>query len=460
MRRLFAALTRHWISLLGAALTTATGLLIVVLFGVLLVGYEGGPYVGILAYLVLPALFVLGLILMPFGVWLGRRRALPVVDLNRDVARRSVLAFLAATAINVVILGVATYKGVEVMESVSFCGTTCHTVMHPEHTAYQRSAHANVACVTCHIGAGAGSFAKAKLNGSWQAIATIFDLYDRPISTSLHDLPPAQETCERCHWRSKQVGERLKVITRFDADERNTPKKTVLLMRVGSDREGTVAGAHWHVSPGIQIRYRADAAGRTITTVELTRPDGMVKTYRADGSPDDHAPAAKADWRVMDCLDCHNRPAHVFRLAAEELDSALERGTIDRTLPFIKREGLAALQDSYASHEEARSKIPARIGNFYAQGLPDRLSSRAAAIDAAASSIAEIYCANVFPVMNIGWGAYPNDIGHQDSGGCFRCHDELHKTADGQAISQDCSTCHALLAVEEEDPQILSQLRP
>jgi nitrate/TMAO reductase-like tetraheme cytochrome c subunit len=382
--------------------------------------------------------------------------AFPVIDLNETRTRNRALVFVALTAANVVILATATYKGVETMDSTQFCGQACHSVMAPEYTAYQRSPHANVRCAECHIGPGADWFVKSKLSGSWQLAAVTFNLYPRPIATPVHNLRPARETCEQCHWPSKFVGDRLKVIEGTQDDEKNTPVKTVLLMHIGG-RQGTAAqGIHWHVDRNVQIRYLSDEKRETVYEVEL-RTAGKVSRYTVDGAK----PPAGAAWRVMDCVDCHNRPSHTFRLPEPEVDQALAEGRIDRGLPFVRREAVRLLKASYPSHDAAQKGIADGLQEFYAKEYPQMAQvagGKAAAIRDAAKVLDAIYRSNVFPSMKIGWGTYPNHIGHESSPGCFRCHDDAHKTADGKAISQDCSTCHSLLAMQEENPEILKSL--
>jgi hypothetical protein len=468
VQSIFLVLTRNVVSLIGAALTTASAVLILTLFGLTFVGHQPGPYVGILTYVILPAFFLLGLLLIPLGAWRDRRRTrraldrgeppptLPVIDLNRGRIRRAVLLVLVATVANVTILALATYKGVEVMDSTEFCGTACHTVMNPELTTYGNSPHQRVKCVSCHIGPGADWFVKSKLSGTWQLVSVAFDLFPRPIPTPIHDLRPARETCEQCHWPEQFVGDRLRVVTRYAEDEANTELRTVLLMKVGGIEGRKSHGIHWHVDPGNRIRYRGDPARKTIREVELTRADGTVTTYvsAAETGGD-----AEEPWRTMDCVDCHNRPTHIFRMPADEVDGALAQGRIARTLPHIKREALKALQADYPSHEEARRRIPERISLYYAENHP-ALAGQVEAARSAGEAIAEIYCRNVFPDMRIGWGTYANHVGHTNSPGCFRCHDGEHTSADGKTIAQDCTTCHAVLAMEEENPAILTQLAP
>jgi nitrate/TMAO reductase-like tetraheme cytochrome c subunit len=478
MRNFLIALTRNPVSLVGSAITTASVVIIASLFALDLAGFRGSPYLGILAYLVLPAFFVLGLVLIPIGIARERRRAaraaaageapptFPVVDLNRPRTRNLAMTFLVLTLVNVVVLAAATYKGVETMESTEFCGATCHTVMQPEYTAYQRSPHARVGCVDCHIGPGADWFVKSKLSGAWQVIAVTFDLYPRPIPTPIENLRPARETCEQCHWPTKFVGDRLKVIPHFASDEANTALKTVLLLRVGGIEGRQSHGIHWHVDPGVRIRYRADERRETIREVEMTLADGTVKTFlppddgAADGAAAAPAGGAAAEWRVMDCMDCHNRPSHTFRTPEQEVDHALADGRLDRSLPYLRRQGLELLRADHPSHEAARAAIPAALADFYRAEHPELAAARAADVAGAGEALAELWTANVFPEMDVTWGSYPNHIGHNDFPGCFRCHDDQHTTAGGEAITSDCSTCHNLLAMEEEDPAILAELQP
>jgi nitrate/TMAO reductase-like tetraheme cytochrome c subunit len=472
--RFFATVTSNAVSLAGSALTTVAAFLFVLLLAIHVVSATGGsPYLGILTFLVLPALFFLGLVLIPVGLWRVRRRRLQamaeddpavefaVVDFNRPGTRRTALVFVAATAINALILGVGTYKGVEVMESTEFCGAACHSVMQPEYTTYKRSPHARVKCVECHIGAGADWFVKSKLSGSWQLVSVALDLYPRPIPVPVHNLRPARETCEECHWPNKFVGDRFKVNTHFSEDEANTETKTVLVVKVGGRQAGRSHGIHWHVDPDHTLRYRSDEKRQTIYEVEMVARDGTRKAWT--GPAASTAEGQKAtEWRTMDCIDCHNRPSHVYRSPETELDAALLDRRIDPSLPFVRREGLKALQAEYPSHEAARAGIAKAMTEFYAASYPQVAAERKDVVARAGAALGDIWCWNVFPQMKIGWGTYRNHIGHalDMSGevGCFRCHDEEHKSADGAAISQDCTTCHSVLAQEEKDPEILKTL--
>jgi len=329
-------------------------------------------------------------------------------------------------------------------------------VMEPEHTAFQRSPHSKITCADCHIGAGADWFVKSKISGSWQLISVAFNLYPTPVTSPVHDLRPARDTCEQCHWPTKHVGDKLSVRTKFADDEKNTESKTVLVMKVGGQQGTASTGIHWHVDRGVQIRYLTDPSRQNVYDIEMTTPAGK-KVYKTEA-----APAGPTEWRTMDCVDCHNRPAHVFYPADKEVNNAMDDGRIDKTLPFVKREAMRVLNEGkYASKEEAKAGIAKEIEGFYKANYAEVASAKAAQIKAAGEALGDIYSWNVFPKMKVTWGTHKNNLGHSDEApGCFRCHDKKHATADGAKIGAKCSTCHAVLADEEEDPEILKSLRP
>ena len=458
MRSLISVISRSRLSLLGAVIATVALVLFLTLFALELLGFEGGPYLGILSYLILPIMVVVGVLLMPIGVWRAKKQEargekeppLPVVDFNKPQTRRALATFGLLSLVGVIVLAVGSFEAVHWMESVEFCGTACHTQMEPEYTAYQRSPHSRVACADCHIGSGADWFVKSKISGSWQLIAVMFNLYPTPVPTPVHNLRPARDTCEQCHFPGKFSGDRLKVRVHYADDEQNSEMHNVLLMKVGGQHGRSSSGIHWHVDPGVTIRYLSDPTRETIYDVEMTNKDGKKTVFKTK----DAAPAG-SEWRTMDCVDCHNRPTHIHRPAANELDMALDQGLIDKTLPFIKREGLRAVQVEYPSHEAARDGIAKDVAGFYAKNYPD---APKAAVEQAGKALGDIYSWNVFPAMKVTWDTYPNHIGHKQSPGCFRCHDRKHKSDDGAKISKDCDSCHTVLAEDEADPAILRQI--
>jgi hypothetical protein len=350
------------------------------------------------------------------------------------------------------------YRGVEFMESVTFCGKTCHVVMQPEHLAYSNSPHANVACVDCHIGPGAGWFVKSKISGLRQVIAVLSDNFSRPIATPIHNLRPARDTCEQCHWPEKFHGDRLLLKRHFQEDEENSELVNLLLLKVGggSSESGFAEGIHWHMSPDTKVDYIADEKREEFFWIRSEDAEGHVREFVKDGFEADEAFFAQHEIRRMDCMDCHNRPTHSFEEPGYALDKAIASGAIAREIPFIKREMMKAIQADYPSREVAEVEITNSLEAFYA----DSDWSESAELASAIERSREIYLRNVFPEMNIDWGTYPTHIGHEDFPGCFRCHDDEHSTPEGETISQDCENCHSILAWEEEDPEILGELFP
>jgi nitrate/TMAO reductase-like tetraheme cytochrome c subunit len=465
IKHFFSAVTGNLVSLIGTVLIAVSLLLIVVLLIVQSLGFEGGAYLGIMTFLMLPLAFLLGLGMVPFGLWWQKRRDaraiargeaarhFPVIDLNRDSTRAVIFGFLLLTIPLLALAAGLTFKAVHYMDSDEFCGMACHKVMQPEYTAYQRSPHSRVGCAGCHIGAGAEWFVKSKLSGSWQLIAVTFDLYPRPIPTPVHSLRPASGTCEQCHSPTKFVGERLKVRTHFAEDETNTELKTALMVKVGGKQGSASHGIHWHVDPNHLIRYLADPGREKIYEVELTdRLEGARKVFKTG-----EAAPKGTEWRTMDCIDCHNRPSHIYRDPDDEVDLALAENRIDRTLPFVKREAVRILKEKvYPSHEAAREGIAAALSAYYRQNHPTLAAEPA--IEKAGKALGDIYAWNNFPHMKVTWNLYPNHIGHQQSPGCFRCHDNKHKTDTGEKIGKKCGTCHNIVAEEEADSAVLREL--
>jgi len=455
-------LSNHAISLAGVVIVTTATVFWLFLLPTTLSGEVEHPYMGILAFMGLPALLLLGLALIPIGMWLRRKREgrtgiypdhfPPLTWRNRDL-RRLVLFFALTTMVNIAIASQVTYGAVVYMESVNFCGTTCH-VMQPEFTAYQNSPHSRVECVKCHVGPGASGFVHSKLSGVRQVIAVFRNSYQRPIPAPVHDLRPARETCEACHWPQKYGEDRIRVITKFADDEANTPTKTVLLMKIGGGNGGI--GIHGtHLGPGVKIRYaHADEARQTIPWIEYSGPGRKTVYAVPDAKPD----GGRLPTREMDCIDCHNRPSHKYEVPDRALDTAMRSGEIPAGLPFVKKQSLAILQAAYSSHADAAQRIPAALEAFYRDSQPAVYAQRQPEVKAAAQRVLEIYRRNVFPDMNVKWGAYPNNIGHTDSPGCYRCHDAAHADSGGRTISQDCNSCHNLLAMDEANPKVLGDL--
>ncbi|MHB8708689.1 MAG: hypothetical protein ACYC9I_07430 [Desulfuromonadales bacterium] len=473
----FLGMSRSRVALVGAMLVTVVTPLLLGYMLVDTVWHVKNPYFGGAVYLLLGPVFLGGLALIFIGSFFfrGEREVhLFTLEYLRKYftepelfgrLRRNVFLIVLLTSINFTVFSLFLYRAYHYMESTSFCGQFCHKVMNPEFTAYQNGPHSRVTCVECHIGAGADWFVKSKISGARQLLAVVADTYPRPIATPVHGLRPARDTCEQCHRPELFHGDKLVVKNRFLGDENNTETHDVLLMKIGSagDRAQSSHGIHWHIAPENRITYRAtDHSRMVIPEVRLTTKDGKELIFR---TPDAEqllaAGGGQVEDREMDCIDCHNRPSHVYMQVEDALDRKLLEGAIPPALPFIKRQALAAVTVKYPSSEAAQIGIAEALTTWYQANQSDLVKQNPQLLAQAIRGTQDAYAQNVFPEMNIDWGTYVNHVGHGPDFdiGCFRCHDDRHKSADGKTISADCNTCHTLLATEEADPSILKTLR-
>jgi hypothetical protein len=460
-RPVWFLLTQHWLSLLGVALIATALVSWLFVLPQQIRGHADNPYVGIVVFLVLPAVFFTGLLLIPVGVYLSKRQIrgkLAEETFDRKTALRRIAWFFGVTTLLNILIGTqVTYRAVKHMETPQFCGATCHT-MNPELAAYENSPHSRVECVECHVAPGAAGWLSSKTSGIRQLVETVLKTSPRPIPSAIESnrLVPARETCEECHWPQKFGGARLRVFSKYAEDETNTRTETVLMMMVGGNK---ISGIHVaHLGPGVHIRFAAsDPLRQTIPWIEYRNTDtGEARAFvGTDPSPDSGKAPAKFE---MQCVDCHNRPTHTFDLPERAMDKALALGEVSATLPFIKKKGVELLKANYASSADAGAYLPVALVSYYQKTYPDLYSRRSQEINQASQAILAIYQRNVFPELKVSWGTYPNNLGHTDFPGCFRCHDGAHTSADGKTITQDCTACHEALAMDEASPEILKTL--
>lgn len=461
------SLLRNGTSLIGTAIALAA--LVAILFLVLaeMLGPATSPYMGIMTYIVFPTILVIGLLVMLVGALRERKRRhqieltgevpYPRLDLNNPHTRRQIFTFTALSVVFLTISAVGSYHAFEFTESVEFCGQVCHEVMRPQFVAYQSSPHARVRCVDCHVGSGAGWYVRSKLSGAYQVYAVVADNFPRPIPTPVANLRPAQQTCEQCHWPAKFFGAQLKEFNRYGYDEANTVRHTRMLIKTGggSPEGGQVSGIHWHMNIANEISYvSTDDHRQRIPWVRMKTADGKVEEYFLQGMPDKMADLAKRPIRTMDCIDCHNRPAHIYNPPDLSVDRSLFAGTIDKTLPFVKRQSVAILSASYPSTDAAMRQIPARFAEYYQKNHPDVFASKRAAIQRSAAEVKRIYSTNFFPEMKADFRTHPNNVGHYYNEGCFRCHDGKHVSKSGKVISAECHVCHETLDQQEGPAQV------
>ncbi len=451
-------LLKNSVSLIGAALALVSLANIGFLFLIDVFSRQPSPYVGILAYMVVPAFFVLGLLLIGVGMLLERRQLrklrpgevppYPRIDLNKATQRGAVAFFLSFVVVFVVLSALGSYRAYEFTDSVQFCGQLCHSVMNPEYTAYQGSPHARVRCVDCHVGPGATWYVRSKLSGARQVYATVFHTFPRPIPSPVENLRPAQETCEQCHWPKKFHGAQLKVFTHYASDEANTPRQIRMLIRTGGGdgTNGPPTGIHWHMNISNEITYIAgDEKHQVIPYIRVKDLQGRITEYRAQDSKLTPEQIAAATKRKMDCVDCHNRPTHVYIPPDRAVDQSLTAHRMDITLPYLKQQAVAVLTATYPTTDAAMQGIATGMHNFYSTKYPDLEKSKQEQIQTAIAEVQRIYRVTTFPEMKLDWKTHPDNVGHFYSPGCFRCHDGQHVSADGKVVPKACDTCHEML---------------
>jgi hypothetical protein len=452
---------------LGIFLTSFSFLLFLFLELLRVSRFLNSALVGLWSYLLLPVLFLLGWILILTGWWRQRRntnlssRELLEQRFQHDEVKALGVASPVGWAVvfsvffSLLFMGGATTRMLHFMEEPHFCGTACHSVMEPEWVSYRQSPHAHVACVECHVGEGFGAMVDAKLNGMWQMVSVSLNLFDRPIPTPVHQLRPARQTCEHCHWPEKFYGKRLLNITSYLGDENNTPRYTSLAMKVDAGSTGAEGGGiHWHVNSSNEIRYASSDDDRDeMIWVDALQADGSYKRFQNKSiDPEEHHHVDVDDSRTMDCVDCHNRATHIYEDPATAVDLRIQQDLISSDLPFIKREGLRAITHNYPNKEAGIAGIASHLEGFYRHNYPGLAGQRWVELDQAVEALQGIYDRNIHPSMNIDWGSYPSLLGHKRDGGCFRCHNSNLVADDGTGIDYDCVLCHSILAEESDLP--------
>lgn len=465
MKRIFPSSFYNPVTLVGAAIAGVSFGLILFLMVLETFAESPKPYMGIIAFVLLPAVLLIGLFILVFGILRERRRVhagkpemhLPQIDLNNPKHRTAFAAFSLGTILLLVLSAFGSFKAYEHTDSDQFCGETCHKVMESEYTAYQFSPHARVGCVKCHIGPGAGWFVRSKLSGAYQVYATLFNKYPRPIPTPIENLRPAQETCEQCHWPKHFFSEKQMVNTYFTSDEKNTKWMLDLLIKIGGGNieAGPTSGIHWHMNIANEVSYVAtDTQRQVIPWVRVKTSDGKLVTYKSTDNSLTDEDLQKAKRRRMDCIDCHNRPTHIYHPPARSVNHVMSLGWIDPELPSVKSIAVKALERPYSSNQAALDSIKQVIEEFYRTTYPGVMAKKSEQIERAIKEVQKIYSRNYFPEMHVSWKKFNDNIGHMYYPGCFRCHDGKHVSDDGKVLSRDCNVCHTILAQKLEKDKL------
>ena len=451
-------LYRNAISLIGAIISGGNILLIIFALALEYSAKRPSPYIGIFTYMVFPTFFAVGAAVFLYGMWhesMRRRKAgsedalpYPLVDLNIPRHRKRFIYISFGGTFLAIFMAFVTYNAFLYSESVPFCGTLCHTVMKPEYTAYLASPHARVACVDCHVGHGASWYVKAKISGLRQVIAVVTRSYPTPIPTPIENLRPARETCEECHWPAKFFGTQLMQNPHFRYNEANTAEQISLGVKTGggSSTLGGTAGIHWHMIIKNRVSYVAtDRQKQEIPYLEVRDREGNLEDeYTSLDYKGTKEQLAALPKDVMDCMDCHNRPTHIYLPPDTAVDRAMTTGLIPRTLPWAKKVVVDALVREYPTTEKAHEGLTAEIEGFYRKKYPSVIQERKADVDKTVAQAIAIFDRSVFPDMKVNWKTYNSNIGHRNWPGCFRCHDGRHVSKSGKVLSMGCTECHTM----------------
>jgi hypothetical protein len=458
MRRIFPRIVYNPVTLIGAGISTVSFGLIVFLFILDLFSGESRPYLGIITFIILPVILMVGLILIAYGIIRERKRIKKglirsgkflIIDLNDVKQRRMVTTFTLGTLLLLIFSAFGSYKAFEYSESDQFCGTICHEVMNPEYSAYLSSPHSRVGCVGCHIGSGANWFVKSKISGAYQVYSVLLNKYSKPIPTPVKELRPAEGTCEQCHSPEHFFSEVKFKSNYYLYDEANTKSSISMLLKIGGGNTelGRAEGIHWHMNIANKIEYiHTDELRDTIPWVKLIKDNGEEIIYKSTKASFDENSYPKENLRTMDCIDCHNRPSHIFNPADKSVNLSMYLQRIDESLPYIKSVSVEALEKHYTTKESGMNKIKIFIDEFYKYNYPQIYRSKKSSIEKSIEETQKIYARNYFPKMNVSWRAFPNHISHLYDTGCFRCHDNKHVSEDGLVIRKDCNLCHTIIS--------------
>jgi len=468
-------LLSHPLAVIGLVFAVLGGMLFV-FFLVLDAATEvSNPYASLLNFIVAPAVVLLGVGLVLLSIWrqvhLARRRGERIalrfsIDASSPHFRRVVYGGFGVFAVLLIIVGYTGVKAYHTVESVDFCGKTCHAVMEPQYVAYQNSPHARVKCVECHVGSGFEHWIKSKIAGVRQIYAAVTESHEKPIPTPVHTLRPAQETCESCHWPRQFYGRKFVTHTYYKTDELNSPWTVDLLIKIGggNPRTGKLEGIHWHMLEGNTVEYIAlDEKRQQIPWVRVVRADGEVITYTQDVSGEEEEEEEEEEEgggedtipdpddpditvRRFDCMDCHNRPSHQFLPPAKAVNLALSQRRISPELPYVRKKAVELLMADYDDREVVEDLIPTALTAFYQEHYPEIAENKAEDIDKAGKALVVLYRENFFPEMKTDYRSRINNLSHFTDSGCFRCHNGNMVNNKGERLEKNCSNCHLIVA--------------
>lgn len=367
---------------------------------------------------------------------------------------RRVLPF-AIVALILILVFLSSLIVWEETNTTVFCGTACHT-MPPQYVTHQVSSHARLTCEDCHMGrAPIFESIRRKVYYSWlTGSAMVFNTYEYPIYAK--KMRPASDACEPCHSPELFTDDRLVEIKRFAADESNSPSLIYLILKTGGGtrRQGLGYGIHWHIENPVYY-YATDEQRQTIPYVRVTKTDGSQVEYVDVESGFDPKTLDESELVKMDCITCHNRTAHNILSPEDAVNQFMARNLVSSDIPEIRKKAYEVLNAAYTSQEEAQAGIAA-LADYYKTDHPDYYAGNIQRIDNAVLTLQRYYRDSFFFDQKMNWTTHPNDVGHKDAPGCFRCHDGKHLSPAGEAVRLECNLCHSIPVVSSSTQLVAS----
>jgi len=357
------------------------------------------------------------------------------------------LAPYAALAVIALMITLGTLAGWNYTNSSVFCGTTCHT-MPPQYNTFLRSSHSRVTCVECHIGRESiDVMVRRKVEHSSTVYAMLFHTYEYPIVAE--KMRPANEACETCHYPKQFSTDSLKDVRTHAHDEANTSLSTFLLLKTGGGtaREGQGRGIHWHIENNVTF-YATDELEQTIPYVRVEAVDGSIQEYIDIDSGLTPQQAAGMPLKEVDCITCHNRVSHAIPSPQQSVDIALNTNAISHDLPFLRKQAVDLLSVEYADQAAADAAFAALDG-YYQQNYPEIYVEQHELVQQAVDFLKSTYAQTHFNDQKLTWQTHPDNTGHTNSAGCFRCHDGRHLAVNGESIRLECNLCHSVPQVAD-----------
>ncbi len=365
---------------------------------------------------------------------------------NAPISRR-ILPYAILGVLSVALLIGGSY-GWEYSNSPEFCGTSCHT-MPPQYSAYLVSPHARVQCVECHIGRDAFASRFTRKAGDLRhVVLNVTKQYEYPIHAK--NMRPAREICETCHFPEKFSDDSLQEMVTYMPNEQNTPVTLYLIMKTGGGtaREGLGFGIHWHIENEIDY-YATDKLEQEIPYIRVTDVNGKQTEYVDVSADIDLSQIEEGELVRMDCITCHNRVTHRIPEPEVAINQAVLKGLISDDLPYVVRESVDLLRGDYPDKETALDAMNGLM-DFYNLNYPEVANQQSVLIYEAIGTLQEIYGESVFPEQKIDWDSHPDNLGHKNDPGCFRCHDGKHLTVEGEAVRLECNVCHSVPVISAE----------